>query len=119
MEEKVLKIGIMSRKEFAKRTIAIAKGEVKSGPEEPDVWFESLQSAAQVLSNENKNLLRVIVEQRPDSIKDLEHLSGRKCSSLSRTLKTMERYGLVELVKNKRNVKPIVKATHFKVEFNL
>jgi len=117
--DKVLKIGIMSRQEFVKRTIAIANGEVKPNPDEPDIWFESLQSAAQVLSNDNKNLLKVIVEQCPKSLKELEHLSGRKSSSLSRTLKTMERYGLIELVKENRQLKPVVKATQFQVEMSL
>lgn len=119
MREKVLKIGIMSRKDFAKRTIAIAKGEIKPSKDEPTIWFESLQSAAQVLSNDNKDLLKVIVEKNPCSIKELENFSGRKSSSLSRTLKTMERYGIVDLVKNHKNVKPVVNATHFQVELSL
>jgi ADP-ribose pyrophosphatase YjhB (NUDIX family) len=34
---------------------------------EPKVWFESLQSMAQILSNENQELLKTIVEQKPAS----------------------------------------------------
>lgn len=34
-------------------------------------------------------------------------------------LKTMSHYGIVELVKQNNTVKPIVKATDFKVEFGL
>ena len=83
------------------------------------VWFESVQSMAQVLSNENQELLRIISKQNPESLKQLEVVSGRKRSNLSRTLKTMSRYGIVDLVKKKRAVKPIVKATDFKVEFGL
>ena len=52
-------------------------------------------------------------------LKELETASGRNRSNLSRTLKTMSRYGIVELVKQKRTVKPVVKATDFKVEFGL
>jgi predicted transcriptional regulator len=74
---------------------------------------------AQVLSRENRELLRIIEEQKPESLKELEVVSGRKRSNLSRTLKTMSRYGIVDLVKQNRTVKPVVRATDFKVEFGL
>jgi predicted transcriptional regulator len=72
---------------------------------------------AQVLSNENQELLKIIKEQKPTSLKELEIATGRKRSNLSRTLNTMAKYGIVDLIKDKRTVKPIVKATDFKVEF--
>ena len=119
MTHKTMKIGILSREKYKKRTIAIAKGEYKPKRGEPKVWFESVQSMAQVLSSENQELLRIISDREPESLKELELLSGRKRSNLSRTLKTMSRYGIVELVKQDRTVKPVVKATDFKVEFGL
>ncbi len=119
MAKKTIKIGIISRKNYKKRTLAIAKGEYKPRRGEPKVWFESVQSLAQVLSSENQELLRVIDEKKPKSLKELEAVSGRKRSNLSRTLKTMSRYGIVDLVKQERTVKPVVKATDFKVVFGL
>ena len=119
MAKKVVNIGIISRRNYRKRTIAIARGDHVPKRGEPKIWFESLQSMAQVLSSENQELLRIINEQKPESLKDLELMSGRKRSNLSRTLKTMSRYGIVELVKQERTVKPVVKATDFKVEFGL
>ena len=119
MAKKIINIGIISRDEYKKRTIAIARGAYKPKPAEPKVWFESVKSMAQVLSNENQALLRIINEQNPQSLKELETASGRQRSNLSRTLKTLARYGIVELVKQNRAVKPVVKATDFKVEFGL
>ena len=119
MGKKILKIGIISRDDYKKRTIAIARGEYKPRKDEPKVWFESVQSMAQVLSSENQKLLRIIKEQKPASLKELARVSGRKRSNLSRTLNTMSRYGIVDLVKQERSVKPIVKVTDFKVEFGL
>ena len=119
MAKKVIKVGIMSREDYKKRTIEIARGERQPKKGEPKIWFESLQSMAQVLSKENQQLLSIIEEQKPTSLKDLAAVTGRKRSNLSRTLKTMSRYGIVDLVKQKRNVMPIVKATDFKVEFGL
>ncbi len=119
MGKKILKIGIISRDDYKKRTVAIARGEFKPKKDEPKVWFESVQSMAQVLSSENQKLLRIIKEQKPTSLKELALVSGRKLSNLSRTLNTMSRYGIVDLVKQERSVKPIVKVTNFKVEFGL
>jgi predicted transcriptional regulator len=119
MAKKVLKVGIMSREDYKKRTIAIARGKYKPTKGEPGVWFESLQSLAQVLSSENQQLLKVIKEQKPTSLKELEIATGRKLSNLSRTLNTMSRYGIVDLVRQKKTVKPVVKATDFKVEFGI
>lgn len=119
MITKVMKVGIISREDYAKRTIAIAKGEYRPRRDEPNIWFESLKSMSQVLSSENQNLLKVIIEHKPRSLSELEKLSDRKKSNLSRTLKTLEKYGIVELPKKKGKLVPKVMATDFKVEFGL
>ena len=54
-----------------------------------------------MLSDQNRALLVLIAEVQPDSLSELADLSGRAKSNLSRTLKTMERYGLVQLQKGK------------------
>ena len=57
----------------------------------------------------NRALLDLIIEAQPDSITELAELSGRAKGNLSRTLKTMERYGLVTLSKGiKGRIKPRV-----------
>jgi predicted transcriptional regulator len=117
MASKSIKVGIMSREEFKQRTIAIAKGEYKPVKNEPKIWFESLQSFAQVLSDDNRLLLRVIEEKSPKSIMELVTLTGRNKSNLSRTLHTMAGYGIIDLVKHHaREVMPMVKATRFNLE---
>lgn len=119
MRSKVLHVGIMSKEEYKQRTIAIAKGLYVPKKSEPKVWFESVKSLAQVLSSENQALLKVIVEKKPQSITELEALTGRKKSNLSRTLKTLERYGIVTLKKEHNSIVPVVQATDFRVEFGL
>lgn len=119
MTEKTLRFGVMQRDQYKARTLAIARGEYQPKRGEPKVWFESLKSMAQVLSDENQVLLRVILERKPTSIQDLEIATGRRSSNLSRTLKTLARYGIVELTKQERTVIPVVKATEFEVTFGL
>ena len=119
MPETVVKIGIMCKEDYKHRTIAIAKGNYVPRNDEPKIWFESLQSMAQVLNSENQKLLQLIMENHPQSLKELEELTGRSSSNLSRTLNTMARYGIVELEKNQRKIVPRVKASDFQVEFGI
>ena len=119
MRTKVIKVGIISRDDYRNRTIAIAKGTYKPKKDEPKVWFESLASMAQVLGSDNQKLLSLIIKHQPSSLAELERISSRRKSNLSRTLKTLERYGIVSLSKEKGKLVPKVKATDFKVQFGL
>ena len=99
---KTLKVGIASYEDMKARTMAIAKGERRPGRDEPKVWFNSAESFAKILSNKNRALLSTIAIARPGSLGELEALTGRRKSNLSRTLKTLERYGLVRLKRGAR-----------------
>jgi len=94
---KMLKIGIASYEQMKARTLLIARGELKPKPTDPKVWFPSTESLVRVLSEKNRILLTTIRDSQPQSLSDLAELTGRKKSNLSRTLKTMERYGIVKL----------------------
>ena len=52
---------------------------------------------------------------RPASIASLAETTGRKPGNLSRTLKTMAHYGIVEMRREKRFVRPVVTATAFRI----
>ena len=119
MAEKIIKIGIMSKEDYRRRTIAIAKGEYKPRSDEPKIWFESMESLGQILSGQNQKLLRLIKDRNPVSLAELEMISGRKKSNLSRTLKTLSNYGIVDLIREKGMVRPIVNATDFQVELSI
>ena len=97
MARKPMKVGIMPYEEMKARTIAIAKGKYRPSPDEPKIWFTSLRSLASVLSEENQALLQAIREHNPESITELEEITGRATSNLTRTLHTLERYGFVAL----------------------
>ena len=90
-----LKVGIANIEQYKSRTMAIARGEYVPRPGEPKVWFQSLETMSQVLSDKNRALLTLIMKTQPQSLKELAQQTGRAKSNLSRTLKTMEGYGLV------------------------
>ncbi|WPB86921.1 HVO_A0114 family putative DNA-binding protein [Sediminicoccus rosea] len=93
----VLRVAIAPYEEMKARTMAIARGERRVGADEPRVWFASLESFTRVLSERNRELLSLIADREPASLAELAALSGRAKPNLSRTLRTMERHGLVEL----------------------
>lgn len=97
-----LKVGIASVPEMKQRTLAIASGALRPSPDDPKIWFTSTESFAKVLSAKNRELLRLIAQTKPQSLQELAERSGRKASNLSRTLKTMERYGFVRLHRGPR-----------------
>ena len=99
---KTLRIGIAGYDRMKARTMAIARGERKPTKDEPMVWFASIESFAKVLSGRNRDLLALIAREKPASLTELAELAGRNKSNLSRTLKTMSRYGLVELKEGQR-----------------
>ena len=94
---KTLLVGVAGYERMKARTMAIARGQHKPANDEPKVWFTSIESFAKVLSQRNQALLALIASEKPESLTELAEIAGRKKSNLSRTLKTMSRYGLVEL----------------------
>jgi predicted transcriptional regulator len=113
----ILKVGIMPREQFQQRVLNIAAGRYLPPKEEPKIWFRSMKSLSEVLSDNNIRLLKMIEENQPETLQALAILSGRQASNLSRTLKTMARYGIVELHKEKRAVRPVVKASAFNIQY--
>jgi predicted transcriptional regulator len=113
-----LKVGIATYEEMKARTLTVARGERRIRPGEPKVWFPSTESFAKVLSAGNRQLLRVIAENAPDSLEELSRLTGRAKSNLSRTLKTMAGYGLVRLERGEGGrIAP--KVEHDRIELEL
>jgi predicted transcriptional regulator len=76
----------------------------------PKQWFDSEETAAaaghapitaeamvKLLSPENVQLLEVIEREKPPSVQRLAEMVGRTQPSISRTLKKLERAGIVRL----------------------
>jgi predicted transcriptional regulator len=117
---RTLRIGIASVSEMRARSLAIARGELKPKPTDPKVWFPSAEALGKVLSGKNKDLLDRIRREHPASLQDLSEITGRKVPSLSRTLRTMEKYGLVSLERGPRgSIRPSVPYDEVDVRISL
>jgi predicted transcriptional regulator len=107
----------MPRDKFQQRVLDIASGKFAPKRGEPKIWFSSMKSLGEVLSDNNIYLLKLINEKKPETLSELASLSGRHTSNLSRTLKNMEKYGIVELRKHANKVQPVTKATEFDIQY--
>ena len=112
---KTIVVGILSQEKIRERMLSIARGDCKPKSTDPKIWFTSMRSLAEVLSDDNRALLKVIQDSKPQSISSLADITGRKPGNLSRTLKTMSNYGFVEMKRENRHVRPIVKGTDFRI----
>lgn len=80
---------------------AVARGEKEAPADAAAPSVESIDVLARLLTPENRALLRMIKEQRPESIAALEKLSGRKGPNLIRSLNKLEAVGLLQITKEK------------------
>ena len=66
-----------------------------------DYNFEGLSALRQLLNNEKARMLHVIKTQEPKSIYDLAKKLKRNFKSVVEDIKLLERFGFIELIKEK------------------
>lgn len=106
--ERILKVGIMLPEERQKQILKSIKTKTPPSPNEPKVFFDSLDSFAKLFNHKNKVLLNFIHENPKASISELANLVGRKQSNLSKILKKLEVIGIIEFKKDGRKRIPFV-----------
>lgn len=118
--KRVLKVGIAPLTAIKAYTRDVVAGRRKRSPDDPLVWFSSIESFAKVLSDKNRDLLALIAGERFESIDALAAASGRAKGNLSRTLRKMEQHGLVRLEKGEgRKLRPVVPFDRVELELKV
>ena len=80
--------------------LAVARGERAPAP------LPAREVLGVLASAEHRELLQIIHTERPESVSRLAELSGRAQPNVSRSLQQLARHGLIELVRNGREVRP-------------
>ena len=111
------KLAIKSYSEFKEMTLAAARD---GGPRiTPNThYFENVETLVRLLTPENRELLRIIRDQKPNSVAELARLSGRAEPNLFRTIEKLTAIGLVELREENRRKVPIAKPFKFQIEID-
>jgi len=86
--------------------MAVARGEKPAPPDAGEQSFESVDALMRLLTPENRVLLAIIRDRKPQSIAELATFSGRAAPNLTRTLAKLEAVGFVRMEEDDRRRVP-------------
>jgi predicted transcriptional regulator len=91
------KYKIQSLKSLRSEMTAVARGKRPAPPDAAAPSFESVDAMVRLLTPENRKLLALIRDRKPQSVAELAELSGRAQPNLTRTLAKLEAAGLITM----------------------
>lgn len=98
---------------------AVARGDRPAPRGARGTSYDTIDAYTRLLTRDNRTLLRLIRDKRPQSVAELVRLSGRAQPNVTRTLKKLSDAGLVGLVRRgKVHKAPVVKVRAIRVEID-
>ncbi len=97
---------------------AVARGEKRAPKGVGGTSFESVEALMRLLTPQNRELLAIIRDKKPQSIAELAELTGRASPNLTRTLGKLEAVGFVRMKSVERRKVPItvVRSLNIKID---
>jgi predicted transcriptional regulator len=88
---------IQSLRSLREEMKAVARGERQPPADAAKPSFNSIDAVVRLLTPENRELLAMIRDRKPQSVAELSHLSGRAQPNLTRTLAKLEAAGFITM----------------------
>jgi predicted transcriptional regulator len=98
--------------------MAVARGERPAPDYAGKQTFESVDALMRLLTPENRQLLAIIRDRKPQSIAELAEMSGRAAPNLTRTLAKLEAVGFVHMETVERRKVPTTALHTLRVEID-
>jgi len=114
----MIRVKIQSHADLRKEMKAVAKGEIPAPKDAGGISFESVEALMRLLTRENRALLAVIRDKKPQSVAELAQLVGRKPPNVTRTLSKLEAIGFVRMKTVKRRKVPTAAARPFRISID-
>jgi predicted transcriptional regulator len=97
---------------------SVASGEIQAPSDAAAPTVESTDALVRLLTPDNRNLLRIIRDVRPQSVAELARLTNRAEPNLLRTLGKLEAFGFVEmrLINHRRIPTSIIGTLHLDID---
>lgn len=97
---------------------AVARGERPAPADASRPSFNSVEAVVRLLTPENRALLAMIRDTKPQSVAELVQLSGRSQPNLTRTLAKLEAAGFITMKALGRRKAPSVVVTKIVIEID-
>jgi predicted transcriptional regulator len=97
---------------------AVARGERPAPPDAGKPSFNSVEAVVRLLTPENRRLLALIRDRKPQSVADLVEITGRAQPNLTRTLAKLEAAGFIRMKTVGRRKAPSVAVKRIVVEID-
>jgi predicted transcriptional regulator len=97
---------------------AVARGERPASADAGKPSFNSVDAVVRLLTPENRQLLAIIRDRKPQSVAELVEMSGRAQPNLTRTLAKMASAGFITMKKVGRRKAPSVAIRKIVVEID-
>ena len=109
---------IKSHREIREEMKAVARGENSAPADAAQPSFESAEVLLRLLTPENRELLKIIRDERPQSVADLARLTHRAGPNLLRTLAKLEAIGFIEMKSEGKRRIPISRVRKIRLEID-
>jgi predicted transcriptional regulator len=97
MEVEMTKYKVQSLRSLRDEMKGVARGERSAPADAAKPSFNSVDAVVRLLTPENRQLLALIRDRKPQSVADLVKMSGRAQPNLTRTLAKLEAAGIVKM----------------------
>lgn len=97
---------IVSHSKLRDEMMAVARGQQIAPADAGGQSFESVEALMRLLTPDNRRLLAMIRDRKPQSIAELAEWSGRAAPNLTRTLAKLEAVGFIRMEENQRRKIP-------------
>lgn len=97
---------------------AVARGERPAPPDAGKPSFNSVEAVVRLLTPDNRRLLAVIRDHKPQSVAELVEITGRAQPNVTRTLAKLEAAGFIRMKTVGRRKAPSVAVKRIVVEID-
>lgn len=111
-------VKIQGHAALRKEMKAVARGDKAAPKDAGGISFDSVEALLRLLTPQNRALLAVIRDKKPQSIAELAELTGRAQPNLTRTLGKLEAIGFVRFTSVSRRKIPTAVIRSLKISID-
>lgn len=109
---------IVSHSKLRQEMMAVARGQQAAPTDAGGQSFESVDALMRLLTPDNRRLLAIIRDRKPQSIAELAEWSGRAAPNVTRTLAKLEAVGLIRMIEDQRRKIPMAVVNKLTMEID-